>query len=36
MKKQIFDYLDALAFGDEVTKEEAYDFLYQFVKNLNI
>lgn len=36
MKTQIFDYIDALAFGDEVTKEKAYDYLYQFVKNLDI
>lgn len=36
MKQQIFDYIDALAFGDEKLKEEAHDFLYDFVKNLNI
>jgi len=36
MKTQVLDNIDALAFGDEATKEVAYDYLYQFVKNLNI
>ncbi len=36
MKTQVLDNIDALAFGDEATKEKAYDFLYAFVKNLNI
>lgn len=36
MKTQVLDNIEALAFGDEAAKEKAYDFLYQFVKNLNI
>jgi|DEB0MinimDraft_12_1074336.scaffolds.fasta_scaffold01171_12 hypothetical protein len=36
MKTQVLDNIDALAFGDEATKEKAYDYLYQFVNSLNI
>ena len=34
MIDQILDYVDALAFGDEQIKEEAHDFLYEFIKGL--
>ena len=36
MKTQVLEYIDALAFGDEEVKEEAHDFLYSFVKTLEI
>ena len=36
MKIEVYDNIDALAFGDAATKEKAYNFLYDFVKNLNI
>jgi hypothetical protein len=36
MKTQVLEYIDALAFGDESTKEEAHDYLYQFIHSLNI
>ena len=36
MKTQVLEYIDALAFGDEELKEEAHDYLYAFVNNLEI
>lgn len=36
MKTKILDYIDALAFGDESTKEIAHDFLYSFINELEI
>ena len=32
----LLESLDAVAFGDEDQKEKAYDFLYNFLKYLNI
>ena len=36
MKTQVLEYIDALAFGDEAVKEEAHDYLYAFVNNLDM
>jgi|ETNvirnome_6_100_1030635.scaffolds.fasta_scaffold339285_2 hypothetical protein len=36
MKTQVLEYIDALAFGDEEVKEQAHDFLYEFVHDLEI
>jgi hypothetical protein len=36
MKTQVLEYIDALAFGNEEVKEQAHDFLYEFVNDLEI
>ena len=36
IKIQVLEYIDALAFGNEEVKEEAHDYLYAFVNDLEI
>tara|TARA_R100000353_G_C6508104_1_gene195906 strand:- start:904 stop:1023 length:120 start_codon:yes stop_codon:yes gene_type:complete len=36
MKVELLDMLDQLAFGPEHIKEEAHDFLYDFIVKLDI